>query len=167
MKYTKAKKNKKFIKLISVVVIIIIASVLLFGISQNNSNNNAKTETPATIIDKTADTSNNQNETAPASTTDTQNITITVSTVGQDTSGEPLLIRTILSSDTEGNCSFKISRNGVEKNYNSNIEFSGKYYSCNYTVPYKDLSSGSWDYQITVSSGKNAGVTYGKVQING
>lgn len=164
MKYSKKnKKNKKILIILSISILVLNLIILVSQRLESNGDS-IKKETPSVIVDKEKDDLNIQNL---PDTINNQNIVITVSTVGQDADAGDLIFRTILSSNSDGICSFKLSRNGVEKNFSSSIEFSGTYYSCNYNVPYQNLSSGNWDYQITVTSGKSSGLIRGEVNLNG
>jgi hypothetical protein len=119
--------------------------------------------TPGVTVDKNADNADNnvnvtKNETS-VTTTNTSILNITTTALGQDQKQGPILIRTIVDNITGGSCTYKLSKGSSIKNYSSEVSFSGTYYSCNYTVPYADLSPGAWTIKINVVQDNKSGST--------
>lgn len=88
---------------------------------------------------------------------DKNNLTITITTLGQDDKQGPVLIRTIVGSISGGTCTYTLKKSSLTKTYTSDVAFSGTYYSCNYTVPFADLSAGSWTVNIFVKESSSSG----------
>lgn len=163
-------KNKKF-KKIHIVVLIVLVLILGYFISNNQSNSVRKIQNNDSGL-QTESVSKNNDIQVNGTATDNNDklegdINITISTIGQDAEGGDLIIRTILPVNGSGKCSYELSNQGIVRTYSSEVIFTGTYYSCNYNVPYSDLSNNTWSYKIMVITGKNTGYSYGIVQING
>jgi len=156
-------KNKKSYKrniYIVVVFFTLMASIIgIFIFSKKSSDVTLpNSNTPGVTVDKNADNNLNvtKNETS-VTTTNTSILNITTTALGQDQKQGPILIRTIVDNVTGGSCSYKLSKGSIIKNYSSEVSFSGTYYSCNYTVPYADLSAGTWTIKINVAQDNKSG----------
>jgi hypothetical protein len=156
-------KNKKSYKrniYIVVVFFTLMASIIgIFIFSKKSSDVTlTNSNTPGVTVDKNADNNLNvtKNETS-VTTTNTSILNITTTALGQDQKQGPILIRTIVDNVTGGSCSYKSSKGSIIKNYSSEVSFSGTYYSCNYTVPYADLSAGTWTIKINVAQDNKSG----------
>jgi hypothetical protein len=156
-------KNKKSYKrniYIVVVFFTLMASIIgIFIFSKKSSDVTLpNSNTPGVTVDKNADNNLNvtKNETS-VTTTNTSILNITTTALGQDQKQGPILIRTIVDNVTGGSCSYKLSKGSIIKNYSSEVSFSGTYYSCNYTVPYSDLSAGTWTIKISVAQDNKSG----------
>jgi len=156
-------KNKKSYKrniYIVVVFFTLMASIIgIFIFSKKSSDVTLpNSNTPGVTVDKNADNNLNvtKNETS-VTTTNTSISNITTTALGQDQKQGPILIRTIVDNVTGGSCSYKLSKGSIIKNYSSEVSFSGTYYSCNYTVPYSDLSAGTWTIKISVAQDNKSG----------
>jgi hypothetical protein len=156
-------KNKKSYKrniYIVVVFFTLMASIIgIFIFSKKSSDVTLpNSKTPAVTVDKNADNNVNltKNETS-VTTTNTSILNITTTALGQDQKQGPILIRTIVDNVTGGSCKYKLSKASIIKNYGSEVSFSGTYYSCNYTIPYADLSPGTWTIKINVAQDNKSG----------
>jgi len=156
----KNKKNYKRNIYIAVVFLTLLASIIGIFIFSKKSSDMAlpNSNTTAVTVDKNADNNVNitKNETS-VKTTNTSILNITTTALGQDQKQGPILIRTIVDSVTGGSCKYKLSNGSTIKNYDSEVSFSGTYYSCNYTVPYADLSTGTWTIKINVVQDNKSG----------
>jgi len=167
------KKNKLRYKsrlVIAGVITLIIASILIYVLVFKGGFLNLTTKAPSnatnsspdgstkdnikpTTTNKIVNDTNTKNQSGSSSNTNdttTTNIAITYSFAGQDTPGGAVLIRTILDNANSEQCTYKLTKGSIEKDYSNQAIFSGTYYSCNYNVPYSDLSNGTWN--LTVSA---------------
>jgi hypothetical protein len=156
-------KNKKSYKrniYIGVVFFTLLTSIIgIFIFSKKSSDVTLpNSNPPAVTVDKNADNNVNvtKNETS-VTTTNTSILNITTTALGQDQKQGPILIRTIVDNITGGSCTYKLSKGSSIKNYSSEVSFSGTYYSCNYTIPYADLSPGTWTIKINVAQDNKSG----------
>lgn len=160
MKTTRRKQkiNKKRLSILALIVLAFasVGFILLYNqLFQLNGTKNETTPTPTLTKDKVIDGKPANQDANP--TPSAGSITIAVSTIGQDTAGGPLLIRTILDGADGGTCSIQASKAGVTKSYSTNVEFLGTYYSCNYNIPFSDLSMGQWTVTVQAQQAAKSG----------
>jgi hypothetical protein len=122
---------------------------------------------PATDAEKptTDQKTQDNNTTSAANSNPTQPITVTLSAAGQDAAGGPVIIRTILENATGGSCAITLSSNSTTKSYSSKITWQGTYYSCNYDIPYKDVSDGDWQLKIIATQDTKQGTATAVVKV--
>lgn len=159
------KINKKSNKLKRRLIVVIIAVITIVGIAvyasksspampKDGSSTSTVTDTQKAKDDHTVIEDDSSTSSTPA---DKNNLAITITALGQDEKQGPVLIRTIVDSITGGTCTYTLKKSSVTKTYSSDVTFSGTYYSCNYTVPFADLSAGSWTANITVKQNSSSG----------
>lgn len=117
--------------------------------------------TPADPTDN--DEINKQKEDITNSTTEPDNETKTINVVltaaGQDEVGGPVIVKALLNDVKNGTCDLRLSKDGVERNYSASVINTGTYYSCDgFEVPLDELSAGSWNITLTVSSDDRTGI---------
>jgi len=120
---------------------------------------------PATSTEKPTTNQKSQDTTSTKTNNSTQSIYITLSAAGQDAAGGPILVRTILEGATGGSCSIVIAKSGNSKTYSAPITWQGTYYSCNYNIPYADLSVGNWQLSITAKQDTKQGTATAAVAV--
>lgn len=163
MKIKRKKQVSKNKKMAIIIIVLIIISLIIaaYYLSQRQiaikktASDQGTSSSSAVNIDKTAEGKPSNQITAPGN--NSGSINITFSALGQDSAGGPLLIRTILDGATGGSCSITATKDTVVKNYSTNVDFSGTYYSCNYTIPFSDLSLGKWSVLVKVTDGTKTG----------
>lgn len=150
---TKKIQNKNYL-LLTILFSVFIVVFSLYYFNKNKTTTKSLVDSQKITIQNTpkapVDNPSTESETKEKDThsnVSADSISITVSYAGQDNPGGPLYIRTVLSNSTTGKCSYTISKE-ITKNYYSDIEFLGTYYSCNYTIPFSDLSTGDWNLII-------------------
>jgi len=152
------KRNKKLILSLAIILATIVAIVYLNYKPKINSPDESNTPVLSTEQKSKDKNTAIKNDTPKDSTNNSSSIlNITTTALGQDQKQGPILIRTIVDNVTGGSCSYKLSKGSIIKNYSSEVSFSGKYYSCNYTVPYADLSAGTWTIKINVAQDNKSG----------
>lgn len=171
MKIKRNKKISKNKKLVGAVVLIVIAGLAFVAYiyaqkreAPTNNTNTTQTTNSSNTNDKVVDDKPANQDVQPTPSKDA-NITITFSALGQDSPGGPLLVRTILEGASGGNCTVSATKNGVTKTYKPSVEFAGTYYSCNYTIPFADLSVGKWTVVVNVIDGSKKGELSNTVDI--
>jgi hypothetical protein len=93
-----------------------------------------------------SDNNENQNNAAP--------ISVVLTAAGQDFIGGPIVVKALLNDVKNGTCDLRLSKDGVERNYTASVINSGTYYSCDgFEVPITELTAGTWNIVLTVSSG--------------
>lgn len=169
MKIRKKKKiNKKLLiglivfLILALVFAVSIASRLNTGQSTKDTVNDTKAQPNATLEEKQQDSKDTDNLQQP---TESNNISVVLSAATQDTSGGPIIIRSILEPATGGTCAFTAKKSGTTKFYSSNAIFSGTYYSCNYDIPYSDVSNGVWSVTVSVKDGSGSGSSTQEVNV--
>jgi hypothetical protein len=121
---------------------------------------------PATEAEKPTNDQKKQDTTGSTTQNPAQAISITLSAAAQDVTGGPVIIRTILENTTAGNCVITLSKDANVKTYNSKITWQGNYYSCNYDVPYADLTNGNWQLKIIATQDTKQGTASAVVKVN-
>lgn len=182
MKKTPASKRKKliFVSLLGVLALFVLVALLenrniINLYNKNNSIPYSANPTPITgqepadnidyspatstdnedINAKKADGTVDQSQPAPAPT---EPIEITLSAAGQDTKGGPVIVRTILGKANGGSCNLILKKGAENKSYTSEVIWSGTYYTCEgFSVPFEDLSAGSWELKLSVNQGDKSG----------
>jgi hypothetical protein len=156
---SKSKKRNKKLFLVLVIILAAIVSIILLNYKPNTKSTDESNTSTITTEQKTEDTATViKNDTPTDSTNNSSSIlNITTTALGQDQKQGPILIRTIVDNVTGGSCTYKLSKGSIIKNYSSEVSFSGTYYSCNYTVPYSDLSAGTWTIKISVAQDNKSG----------
>jgi hypothetical protein len=156
---TKSKKRNKKLLLVLAIILAAIVSIILLNYKPNTKSTDESNTPTITTEQKTQDTTTvTKNDTSTDSTNNSSSIlNITTTALGQDQKQGPILIRTIVDNVTGGSCTYTLSKGATIKNYSSEVSFSGTYYSCNYTVPYSDLSAGTWNIKISVSQNNKSG----------
>jgi len=154
----KNKKNKKIYFIPLLLVSLVIVLIFMAKSKELSSENRPVSNTPAVNLDKAADnkiplTKNDSLKTT--SDNPTSNLNIAITALGQDQKNGPLIIRTIIDNITGGSCSYTLLNDFTKRSYTSDVLFSGTYYSCNYNVPFSELSSGKWIIRITATQDAN------------
>lgn len=156
------KSNKLKRRLIFFTIIVsAIIGIAAFYITKSSPAKPADESNTSTVTyeQKAQDTHTVMKDDSSTTTTtdDKNNLTITITALGQDAVQGPVLIRTIVDNIYGGTCTYILKKSNITKTYSSDVTFSGTYYSCNYTVPFADLSAGSWTANITVKQNSNSG----------
>lgn len=161
MKITNRNKTTKT-RLIAVVIVLTsllvagVGIVLLLNIEKSKDTVIDKQAQPnQTIEEKQKDTQSGENP--QAQTITGSKIVIVLSAASQDVSNGPIVIRSILEGANGGSCKYTLAKSGITKTYSSNVAFSGTYYSCNYDIPFSDLSSGLWTVTLSATQGSSSG----------
>lgn len=82
------------------------------------------------------------------------NVTISLSAAGQDTVGGPLVVKALINGISSGTCNLKLTKDSIVKTYTASVADFGSYYGCaGFSVPYNDLSNGTWQLTLTAGSG--------------
>lgn len=166
----KNRKITKKVKGLIVLVVLLVAAVaawILFYSSKNQSDDTQAQ--PSITVDKASDIPEKTSDSATTNkVTDSPTgkaIGISISALGQDEMGGPILVRTILSDADGGSCTYTFSKSGQTKTYTSDVIFTGTYYVCNYNVPFPDLSIGNWTAKIDIKQGNNYGTLSKDIQV--
>lgn len=156
----KSNKSKRRLILFTIIVMAIIG-IAAFYVAKSSPAKPADESNTSTVTDtqKAQDTHTLIKDDSSTTTaiTDKSNLAITITALGQDEKQGPVLIRTIVDNITGGTCTYTLKKSSTTKTYSSDVTFSGTYYSCNYTVPFADLSAGSWTANITVKQNSSSG----------
>lgn len=92
-------------------------------------------------------------------------IDISLSAANQDTTGGPLIIRSIVSA-TSGTCTLSITNGATVRTYTSEVINQGTYYSCKgFDISMSDLSNGKWQLKLSVSNSTASGEITQEVEI--
>lgn len=172
------KKKNNIIKNISNKRVLLLASALLIAVVLIYVATSGKTKpsvditptitsTPTPTSAPVGDvTDTKPDQVTPTTQPSARSINIIVSALGQDTNGGPLLVRTILEGATgTGTCTIKATSGSMAKTYTTDIVFSGTYYSCNYSIPFADLSAGQWNVSINATQVGKSGEINNTVSI--
>jgi len=85
------------------------------------------------------------------------NIEISVTAASQDYNQGSLIIRTMIKGIDGGICVYSISNKKEVLKYESEVFFTGRYYSCNYDIKFSDLYLGKWQLTIDAIQGDKKG----------
>jgi hypothetical protein len=101
---------------------------------------------------KTQDTN-----TTPSAITTSNVVSIILNAAGQDAKGGPVSVAAKISGVTSGTCVISLSRDAVLKNYSANIIWEGSFYGCVYSIPFADISTGTWILNLSINQGSSSG----------
>ena len=146
-------------------VCITLVGVLTFFLimSTHNALTPAKTTTTAKQVGAAKEPSNTSTAGTPTFTPKTQDngastatqassIGIVFSVANQDFNGGPVNIKTILSGVDGGTCTVTLTKEAITITKFANIILKSTFYGCDgFTIPYTELSPGSWNLNLMVS----------------
>ena len=118
----------------------------------------AETDTGQTIKDDTA-----KQGTEPS--TPAKELAITLSAASQDEAGGPVIVRTIISGATGGNCTITMTKGTTVKTFTATIASLGTYYGCNTDIPYSDLTDGTWQLKLVANQNNASGTATEQVVV--
>lgn len=164
---SKSKKIKKLLSFLPILLIGILVFIAYITIRNSQISNTVDTSSSTPTTSSSSDTIvDNKPKNQDSTPTPVDNsIGITVSAAAQDNAGGPVLIRTILENASSGECSYSLTRGDTTKSYSSTVVFSGTYYSCNYDIPFNDLTMGTWNLNIDINMGNKSGHFNGSITI--
>jgi flagellar basal body-associated protein FliL len=164
MKINKNKKNRilKIIALITLILVVAIACYLVvvsFMVKKTSDpNTEQKAETPAQVIDETSptqeqlDAANDIKEEANKNNPSTESTAITaVASLNE----EVIRVQTTINKVTnDGTCTLTFTKGSISKIYTAGVQALSSYSTCKgFTVDSSELSSGTWNINVTFVSG--------------
>jgi hypothetical protein len=173
----KKNRKKKLLsrKIILIIVLISLAALTLvcvlkinnyypFNKKQPSSQPTAVTEvykvkyTAATPSEQLTPSQKTQDTNASPSTTTTANVvSIILNAAGQDAKDGPVSVAAKISGVTSGTCVISLSKDSVLKNYSASIVWEGSFYGCIYSIPFADISPGTWILNLSINQGSSSG----------
>jgi len=97
--------------------------------------------------------------------TKTSKIDVTLSAANQDVAGGPLVVRSMVTT-TVGTCKLTLAKEGINKEYSSEIVNTGTFNTCKgFDIPVADLSNGKWQLKLSATNGQSYGEISQEVEI--
>jgi hypothetical protein len=85
-------------------------------------------------------------------------INVVLTAAGQDSAGGPVVVKVLLTDVTSGTCDMTLTQNEVTKSYSASVINAGNYYTCDgFEIPFEDLTVGTWNLTVTVTSTERTG----------
>jgi hypothetical protein len=155
----KSKNLNKKIFILVVFIFVFLAITVILNKEKKSITVDQSNSPVVSINQKTEDTNKaiKDDNSSSANVSSSLDLPMTVTAIGQDQKSGPLLIRTIVDNLDGGLCSYRLTKGSIIKNYSSDVIFSGTYYSCNYTVPYADVTNGTWNVEVSASQNNKNG----------
>ncbi|MCB9817854.1 hypothetical protein H6795_05045 [Candidatus Nomurabacteria bacterium] len=179
-------KNSKIFKIIYISAIIALAVIFILVVLEKLQITNFYTKPIATVVvaprpvndvqytpanptdsdetnQKKLDGTIDQNK-APASTGAPINVVLTAA--GQDNIGGPVVVRVLLTDVTTGTCTISLTNGSSSKEYVKNVVNAGTYYNCEaLDIPIGELTPGSWNLAVTVTSVDRSGTAQQTIEV--
>ncbi len=93
-------------------------------------------------------------------------INVALTAAGQDAAGGPFVVKALLTDVTSGTCDVTLSKNNIVKSYSASVISAGNYYTCDgFEIPFDDLTVGTWNLTVTVSSTDRTGSANQTVEV--
>ena len=93
-------------------------------------------------------------------------INVVLAAAGQDNVGGPVVVRVLLTDVTTGTCTISLTNGATSKEYVKNVVNAGTYYNCEaLDIPIGELTPGSWNLAVTVTSAERSGTAQQTVEV--
>lgn len=93
-------------------------------------------------------------------------INVALTAAGQDAAGGPFVVKALLTDVASGTCDVTLSINNIVKSYSASVISAGNYYTCDgFEIPFDDLTVGTWNLTVTVSSTDRTGSANQTVEV--
>jgi cytoskeletal protein RodZ len=163
----KHKKNKRYIHrtIVGVVLILAMVCISIFVIFDN------KRQTTTTLPDYSSSNATPKEESRKSedqyTQTDTSDIEMTISNASQDSTGGPMVIRTIVSSLEPGACTYTLTNDSIAKSFKNTLVNLGTYSGCIIDIQPNEITNGDYSLVIEVLSGSHQGSKTTSLSVSG